>query len=59
MILISIIYLLPTITAILRRHRNIMSIFWLNLLLGWTVVFWLHSFIWAWSFNIKGNKFYE
>jgi uncharacterized membrane protein YhaH (DUF805 family) len=40
-------YFLPAIVAAGRRHHNAGAIFFLDLLLGWTVVGWIAAFIWA------------
>ncbi len=40
-------YSLPLIIAILRDSRHQAGIMVLDVLLGWTVVGWLISFIWA------------
>lgn len=34
------IYMLPTIVARLRRHRNLLTVAVLNLLFGWTLIGW-------------------
>ena len=41
------IYFLPAFISILRRHRDIMAITFLNLLAGWTFIGWLIAFIWS------------
>lgn len=41
------IYFLPCIIADKRGHPNIMAIFALNLLLGWTFVGWVVALVWA------------
>jgi hypothetical protein len=41
------IAMVPTIVANRRRHHNAKAIFWTNLLLGWTGIGWIVSFIWA------------
>ena len=46
-ILIFAAYFLPTFIAFLRQHRNMLAIFLLNLLLGWTALGWVGSFIWS------------
>jgi hypothetical protein len=38
-------YFIPAFVA--RNKRNAKAIFWLNFLLGWTVVGWVAAFIWA------------
>jgi uncharacterized membrane-anchored protein len=40
-------YFLPTIVASARKHRNTTAIFFLNLLLGWSVIGWVGALIWA------------
>lgn len=42
-----VVYCLPALTAWYRSHHNTVAITALNLLLGWTVVGWIGSFIWA------------
>lgn len=41
------VYLLPWIIAKQRNHHNSLAIFWMNLLLGCTVFFWIVALIWA------------
>ena len=41
------VYFIPTFIAIARRQRNTLSIFILNLLLGWSVIGWVISLVWA------------
>ena len=40
-------YLLPTIVAAARDHRNTFAIFMLNLLLGWSLIGWVAAMVWA------------
>jgi Superinfection immunity protein/Short C-terminal domain len=42
-------YFLPTIIAILRRKRNAGGIFFLNLILGWTLIGWVCALVWSLS----------
>ena len=46
-IIIFMIYFLPTLIAFLRQHKNRLAIFLLNLLLGWTVLGWVVSLVWS------------
>ncbi|MET4106006.1 superinfection immunity protein [Hymenobacter sp. UYP22] len=46
-VLMGGIYFLPSIIG--RKKRQAMSIFALNLLLGWTVLGWIGALIWAMS----------
>lgn len=41
------LYLLPTIEAALRRHRNLASIALVNIFLGWAVIGWVIAIAWA------------
>lgn len=40
-------YLLPTSLAIANDRRDQLSVFFFNLLFGWTVIGWVVAFIWA------------
>jgi len=42
-------YFLPTIIAVMRQKSNTGSIFALNLFLGWSLIGWVVSMIWALS----------
>ncbi len=42
-----LLYLLPTYEAWKRKQPNLVSIFALNLLLGWTLIGWVVSLVWA------------
>jgi len=48
-----IIYLLPTIVAISRNHRNQAGIMLLNIIFGWTILVWFGSLIWSVSDNVN------
>jgi hypothetical protein len=41
------LYFLPAIIACSRAHQNAAAVFFLNLLLGWTLIGWVAAFIWA------------
>lgn len=45
--LMCVFSMAPTIIANRRHHHNAKAIFWTNLLLGWTVIGWIISLIWA------------
>jgi len=55
-ILLIALYFLPTIIAY-RRDNNFISIFLLNLFLGWTILGWLIALIWSTKDMPKKNKF--
>jgi len=48
-IVIIVLYFLPSLVAYFRQHRNILAIFVLNLLLGWSVLGWVGSLVWSFA----------
>ena len=50
------IYLLPSIVAGSRDHRNVMPIVALNIFAGWTFVGWLASLIWSLTDNTEEQR---
>jgi len=46
-VLIFGFYFLPFLIASLRRHKNILAIFFLNLAFGWTFLGWIAALIWS------------
>ena len=42
-----LLYMLPTIEAWLKKHRNLGALAALNVLLGWSVVGWVAAYVWA------------
>jgi len=46
-VMMFVLYFLPAVIAFLRKHKNKLAIFLLNLLLGWTVLGWTASLIWS------------
>jgi Superinfection immunity protein len=49
LIFIIIAYFIPTVIAVLRKHKDGPAIFAVNLFFGWSVVGWFIAFIWALS----------
>lgn len=49
LIMSALMYFFPTVTAIIRNHPSKMAIFVLNFFLGWTLLFWVISLVWALS----------
>lgn len=47
LIVFTVIYLLPTLVAIIHGKRAGVAIFVLNLLLGWTLIGWVMALVWA------------
>ena len=47
LVIAALLYFVPWIIALLRRHQNAAAIFVLNLLLGWTFVGWVVALVWS------------
>jgi|GEM_PF-6906862 len=41
------LYFFPTVIAAVRKHRELLAIFILNALLGWSYVGWVLALVWA------------
>ena len=41
------VYFLPSIIALARQKRNLLSIVLLNFFLGWTAIGWIVALVWA------------
>ena len=39
--------MVPWVLAIERKHKHRLAIFWLSLLLGWTILGWVIALVWA------------
>ncbi len=50
------LYLLPTVTASSRYHRNTGPIFLTNLFFGWSILGWLIALIWSFSDNVRPSN---
>jgi hypothetical protein len=42
-----VMYFLPSIIAVIRSKRDLLSIFLLNFFLGWTMIGWIIALVWA------------
>jgi threonine/homoserine/homoserine lactone efflux protein len=47
------VYFLPTIVSRNRKHNDASAIFVLNLLAGFTIIFWVIALVWACNDNTK------
>ena len=47
LVLILLIYMLPTLIAFSREHPRRVAIGVLNIVLGWTLIGWILVFLWA------------
>lgn len=52
-LLMLFLYFAPGLIALHRRHLNGGAIFVLNLFLGWTLIGWVLSLVWAFTSNVK------
>ncbi len=51
LILLLFLYFLPTIIANEKKKKNTGAIFALNLLLGWTLIGWVITLVWALTYE--------
>lgn len=42
-------YFLPTFVAAQRSHHNVLGVFLVNFLFGWSVIGWIIALVWAFS----------
>lgn len=47
LLILAILYFIPTMNAILAGHQNSFAIFVLNFFLGWTLIGWVGALIWS------------
>jgi len=55
----AVIYLLPTLIALLRSHNKLAGIAALNIFLGWLVIGWIGAIIWSFTGNLHPQKFLD
>lgn len=55
-VIFLVVYYLPIIIAIKRRHQNIIGLGILNFFFGWTVIGWFVALIWSVSHNESPTK---
>ena len=55
-LLLFLLYWLPTITAYKRQHNDCMSILLVNFFFGWTFIGWIVAEIWAASGNVSEEQ---
>lgn len=54
-----VLYLIPSVIAYRRWHRNFKPIFVLNIFLGWTFLGWLVCLVWSLSSNTQPKEVAE
>jgi hypothetical protein len=47
LLFLAFMYFVPTVVAAARKHSQTLAIFFLNLLLGWSVIGWVGALIWS------------
>jgi hypothetical protein len=47
LVLLILLYFVPSVIGFSRKHHNAAAIFLVNLLLGWTVLGWIASLVWS------------
>jgi hypothetical protein len=53
MIVLFLLYFIPSMVAVNRKHNNALAIFLTNLFFGWTILGWVIALIWASTNNRK------
>ncbi len=55
----AVIYLLPTLIAVIRSHNKLGQIAALNIFLGWLVIGWIGGLIWSLTKDLHPQKFLD
>ena len=55
-IITALIYFIPTVVCLIRKHTYKFYIISLNIILGWTLIGWIASLIWSFIDNKKTEK---
>lgn len=53
--ILIIVYFVPAIVAMARKHNNANAIFMMDLFLGWTLIGWVFALVWAMTNEAKAN----
>lgn len=53
LIIVLLIYFIPLVVAVGRRHKNAVPIFIVNIFLGWTFIGWFGALVWAFTDNVE------
>lgn len=56
LLLVAAVYMLPSVVAAVRNHRNFAPIFALNLFLGWTFFVWVIALAWASTVTVEVRR---
>lgn len=52
----ALIYFIPTVICLIRKHTCKLYIICLNIILGWTIIGWITSLIWSFIDNKTTGK---
>lgn len=55
-IITALVYFIPTVVCLIRKHTYKFYIICLNITLGWTLIGWIASLIWSFIDNKKHNS---
>ena len=55
-IITALIYFIPTVVCLIRKHTYKFYVICLNIILGWTLIGWIASLIWSFIDNKKTEK---
>lgn len=47
LMVVTALYFLPSIIAVVQDRRNMVAIIFFNILLGWIPLLWIVAFIWS------------
>lgn len=56
LIIVSALYFLPTLIALLRGKRSTLAIFVLNFLAGWTFIGWVVALVWSLAYEDRRHR---
>ena len=54
-----VLYFVPSIIALLRRHHNLIPIIILNAFLGWTIIGWIVALIWSFTADVESRRLFS
>ena len=55
LVMLALLYFIPSIVAYKRQHHNRSAIIGLNIMLGWSVLGWIAALVWALTVVEKVN----
>lgn len=55
----AVIYLLPTLIAMIRSHNKLPQIAALNIFLGWLIIGWIGAIIWCMTSDVHSKNFLD